>query len=213
MVILLLGAPGSGKGTQSKFLIEQLKIPQLSTGDMLRSAVRNNTPLGIRAKSFMDRGQLVPDEIVLDLISERITQADCKSGFILDGFPRNLAQAEALSSKLGVAGKSLDKVFALDVNENDLLTRLTGRRTCKNCGRGYHVLFQAPKRPNECDTCGGALFQRDDDNEAVIKNRLEVYQKNTSPLLEYYEGKGILTRINGSGDPAEISRTLIREIQ
>lgn len=208
MVLLLLGAPGSGKGTQAKYLIEMLGIPQLSTGDMLRSAVKAGTKLGQEAASFMKRGALVPDSLVLDLISERIAHADCKAGFILDGFPRNVAQADALDTVLAAVGKQIDKVVAIAVDESELVGRLTGRRVCRSCGAGFHIKFQPPRASGICDQCSGELYQRSDDVEEVIRDRLKVYTTQTSPLLEYYEQRGSLRRISGIGSPDEITKRI-----
>jgi adenylate kinase len=208
MVLLLLGAPGSGKGTQAKFLIDALKIPQLSTGDMLRAAVKAETRLGVEAASYMQKGMLVPDALVLGLIEERIQQPDCKNGFILDGFPRNTAQADALKNVLAKVGKQIDRVVAIDVNEAELIQRLAGRRTCKGCGAGYHTSFQAPKSPGVCDKCGGELIQRNDDQEDVIRQRLVVYSQQTAPLLDYYADSGRLRKVAGVGAPQEIFKRI-----
>lgn len=204
MVILLLGAPGSGKGTQAKYLIDTLKIPQLSTGDMLRAAVKAGTPLGKEAASFMQKGALVPDSLVLGLIEERIRLDDCRTGFILDGFPRNISQADALDGVLKKVGKKVDRVIAIDVSEGELVVRLTGRRTCKACGAGYHVKFQPPRVVGKCDKCGGELIQRSDDVESVIRERLKVYSEQTAPLLDYYSARGSLRKVAGVGQPQEV---------
>jgi adenylate kinase len=197
--VVLLGAPGAGKGTQAKMLIEKYKIPQISTGDILRKAVADGTPLGKEAKVIMDSGGLVSDKIVLGLVEERIKQPDCKAGFILDGFPRNTAQAEALDKILTGMGMPLTVALNIDVDMNDLLKRLTGRRTCKGCQQMYNVHFSAPKKEGVCDKCGGALFQRDDDKEETIKKRLDVYTKQTAPLIDYYSKKGIMKTVMGVG--------------
>jgi adenylate kinase len=208
MVLLLLGAPGSGKGTQAKFLIESLGIPQLSTGDMLRSAVKAGTRLGKEAADYMQRGALVPDSLVLGLIQERIKDADCSKGFILDGFPRNIAQANALETTLGQVGRKIDRVIAIDVPESDLVERLTGRRTCKSCGTGYHVKFQPSKVVGKCDKCNGELFQRGDDVESIIRERLHVYREQTAPLFDYYTKRGVLRKVPGVGDLDIITRRI-----
>lgn len=214
MIILLLGAPGSGKGTQAKQLVEELKIPQLSTGDMLRSAVKAGTPLGKEAESYMKKGALVPDSLVLGLITERIQKEDCKSGFILDGFPRNRSQADALGAIFTKFGKKLDCVIAMEVAQNELVERLCGRRTCQNCGQGFHVKFQPPKTEGVCDKCSGKLTQRPDDNEKVILDRLKVYQADTSPLLEYYKSKGLVKEIEaGKGSPQDIFKKILAVIK
>ncbi len=204
MRIVLLGAPGAGKGTQAKKLIEKYGIPQISTGDLLRAAVAAGTPLGKEAKSYMDKGELVPDSVVLGMVEERLKQDDCKKGYILDGFPRNTAQAEALDKMLASLNMPLTAAVSVDVPFEDLMKRLTGRRTCKACGQMYNVYFSAPKKEGVCDKCGGELFQRDDDKEATIKKRLEVYTAQTEPLMGYYKSKGILKSVSGTGSIDEI---------
>jgi adenylate kinase len=204
MRLVLLGAPGAGKGTQAKMLIEKYKIPQISTGDILRKAVADGTPLGKEAKVIMDKGELVPDKIVLGLVEERVKQDDCKKGFILDGFPRNTAQAEALDKMLNATGLPIDSALSVDVPKDDLMKRLTGRRTCKNCQQMYNVYYSPPKKDALCDKCGGELFQRGDDKEDTIKKRLEVYDAQTAPLIDYYNKKGILKSIMGVGNIDEI---------
>jgi len=202
--VVLLGAPGAGKGTQAKMLIEKYKIPQISTGDILRKAVADGTPLGKEAKVIMDQGGLVSDKIVLGLVEERIQQPDCKAGFILDGFPRNTAQADALDKMLVAMGAPLNFALNIDVDMNDLLKRLTGRRTCKKCQQMYNIFFSAPKKEGVCDKCGGELFQRDDDKEETIKKRLDVYQKQTSPLIDYYSKMNIMKTVMGVGSIDDI---------
>ena len=204
MRLVLLGAPGAGKGTQAKMLIEKYKIPQISTGDILRKAVADSTPLGKEAKVIMDKGELVPDKIVLGLVEERVKQDDCKKGFILDGFPRNTAQAEALDKMLNATGLPIDSALSVDVPKDDLMKRLTGRRTCKNCQQMYNVYYSPPKKDALCDKCGGELFQRGDDKEDTIKKRLDVYDAQTAPLIDYYNKKGILKSVMGVGNIDEI---------
>src|SRR4030043_2034134 len=204
MRLVLLGAPGAGKGTQAKMLIKKYKIPQISTGDILRKAVADGTPLGKEAKVIMDSGGLVSDKIVLGLVQERLKQDDCKKGYILDGFPRNTAQAEALDKMLAALNMSLTGAISVDVPFEDLMKRLTGRRTCKACGQMYNVYFSAPKKEGACDKCSGELYQRDDDKEATIKKRLEVYTAQTEPLMGYYRNKGILKSVAGTGSIDEI---------
>jgi len=204
MRLVLLGAPGAGKGTQAKKLIEKYGIPQISTGDILRKAVADGTPLGKEAKVIMDKGELVPDKIVLGLVEERVKQADCKKGFILDGFPRNTAQAEALDKLLNDLQMPLDSALSVDVPKEDLMKRLTGRRTCKKCQQMYNVYYSPPKKGAICDKCGGELFQRDDDKEETIKKRLDVYDAQTAPLIDYYSKKGILKSVMGTGSIDEI---------
>ncbi|MFH1025405.1 MAG: adenylate kinase [Nitrospirota bacterium] len=204
MRIVLLGAPGAGKGTQAKKLIEKYGIPQISTGDLLRAAVSAGTALGKEAKSYMDKGELVPDSVVLGMVEERLKQDDCKKGYILDGFPRNTAQAEALDKMLAALNMSLTGAVSVDVPFEDLMKRLTGRRTCKACGQMYNIYFSAPKKEGACDKCSGELYQRDDDKEATIKKRLEVYTAQTEPLMGYYKNKGIVNSVAGTGSIDEI---------
>lgn len=204
MRLVLLGAPGAGKGTQAKKLIDKFKIPQISTGDILRQNVADGTPLGKEAKSYMDRGELVPDRVVLGLVEDRLKKDDCKKGYILDGFPRNVAQAEALDKILKSLDMPLTAALSVDVPKGDLMKRLTGRRTCKNCQQMYNVYFSAPKKEGVCDKCGGTLFQRDDDKEETIKKRLDVYDAQTAPLIDYYKKNGILKSVAGVGSIDEI---------
>jgi adenylate kinase len=212
MRIVLLGAPGAGKGTQAKKLVEKYALPQISTGDLLRAAVAAGTALGKEAKAFMDRGELVSDGVVLGMVQERLKQDDCKKGYILDGFPRNTAQAEALDKMLAPMNMSLTGALSVDVPFEDLMKRLTGRRTCKACGQMYNVYFGPPKKEGVCDKCGGELFQRDDDKEATIKKRLDVYSAQTAPLFDYYSKKGILKSVDGTGSIdaifAQVCKTL-----
>lgn len=204
MRLVLLGAPGAGKGTQAKKLIEKYSIPQISTGDILRKAVADGTPLGKEAKVIMDSGGLVSDKIVLGLVQERLKQDDCKKGYILDGFPRNTAQAEALDKILSDMGAPLTVALSVDVDKDILMKRLTGRRTCKNCQQMYNIYFSAPKKEGVCDKCSGELFQRDDDKEETIKKRLDVYDSQTAPLFDYYGKKGILKSVEGTGSIDDI---------
>lgn len=212
MRLVFLGAPGAGKGTQAKRLVDNLKIPQVSTGDMLRKAVSDGTSLGKEAKSYMDKGELVPDSVVIGLIKERLQEGDTENGFILDGFPRNVSQGKELDSLLGDLGKPLDVALVLDVPLDDLMKRLTGRRTCKACGQMYNVYFSPPKVEGKCDVCGGELYQRADDNEETIKKRLEVYQSSTEPLIGYYKDKGILKVVQGTGDMDAIYRKILVQL-
>ncbi|MBI5376256.1 MAG: adenylate kinase [Candidatus Schekmanbacteria bacterium] len=196
--LIFLGPPGVGKGTQAKMCAEKFSIPQISTGDMLRSAVKQGTPLGVEAKTFMDKGELVPDRIVIGLIAERIGEDDCKKGFILDGFPRTIVQAEELDKLLSKKNLPLKKVVSITALDEELVKRLSGRRTCSSCGEVFHLMFNPPKTADKCDKCQAKLFQRDDDKEATIRERLKVYKNQTSPLIQYYGNKRILEEIDGS---------------
>lgn len=209
MNLVFLGPPGAGKGTQAKILIERYSIPQISTGDMLREHRAKGTELGKKAQEYMDKGQLVPDEIILGMVKERLSQADCEKGFILDGFPRTVAQAEALDNILAEMGKKLDFALALVVPDELLVERLTGRRTCKSCGMMYHIKYKPPKVEGKCDHCGGELYQRPDDNEETVRNRLKVYHESTAPLIDYYKKRGILKEVDGSKSIEEITTQLI----
>ncbi|MGB5210364.1 MAG: adenylate kinase [Gammaproteobacteria bacterium] len=208
MRIILLGAPGSGKGTQAQRLTKGHGIPQVSTGDLLREAVAQGTELGKKAKIAMDAGELVSDDIVLGMIRERLARPDAESGFILDGFPRNLAQAEALDGVLEDLGAPLDAAVLMDVDFDVLLKRLTGRRTCGSCGKVYNVYFFAPKKDGVCDACGGELIQRADDNEETITQRLKVYESQTTPLVSFYEERGKLKVVPAEGEIDEVFQRL-----
>lgn len=209
MIFIPLGPPGSGKGTQSIPLVEKYGIPQLSTGDMFRAAIGNKTEIGMKAKSFMDQGALVPDEVVIELISERMGQDDCKNGFILDGFPRTMPQAEALDAALEKQGKKLDIVVLFKIENSVLEKRLTGRRLCKDCSAPYHVDFSPPKQDGVCDQCGGTnLYQRDDDKPEVIGKRLSVYAEQTAPLIEYYEKSGRYKAIDADRSQEDVFASL-----
>lgn len=204
MNIVLFGPPGSGKGTQAQFIVERYSIPQISTGDMLRAAVRAKTPLGDMAKSIMDAGGLVSDDIVLGLVKERVSLQDCASGFILDGFPRTIPQADALMSLLDGIGKKIDVVISLDVDNQELINRLSGRRACPSCGKGYHIIYDKPVKDGICDSCGTSLVQRDDDSEQTVINRLKVYEQQTSSLKSYFQNLGLLCSVSGSGSISDI---------
>ncbi|WP_053551563.1 adenylate kinase [Desulfuromonas soudanensis] len=209
MKLILLGPPGAGKGTQAKMLTVRFGIPQISTGDILRAAVREGTPMGVKAKDCMDSGALVGDEIVVGIVRERLLKDDCRPGFILDGFPRNVAQADALKETLAALGKELDVVVSLDVDTEALVERLTGRRTCRDCGRGYHVKFDPPAVADRCDACDGELFQREDDQESTIRHRLDVYQQQTAPLIDYYRRAGLLSVIDGMQEMNAVQEQLL----
>jgi len=207
MRIILLGAPGSGKGTQSQRLMERHPIPQVSTGDLLRSAVAKGSSLGLKAKAAMDAGQLVSDEIVLAMIRERLAEADAAHGFILDGFPRNLAQARALDELLAEIGQPLDAVIVMEVDRAELARRIAGRRTCRNCGRVFNVLTSPPAANETCPVTGGPhdLYQRPDDNEATVSERLRVYDEKTQPLVDFYARRGILHKVSAEGGVDEVT--------
>jgi adenylate kinase len=204
MRLILLGPPGAGKGTQAKMLKEKFRIPQISTGDILRQAVKDNTDLGVQAKSFMDSGQLVPDDVVVGLIKERIRQSDCETGFILDGFPRTMVQAEKLSETLTEMSLAIDTVVDLEVNAEEVINRLAGRSTCPDCGAMFHEESRPPKLQGICDGCGSSLAQRQDDNSETILKRLEVYQESTAPLKEFYRKQGNLETVEARGSAEEI---------
>ncbi len=209
MKIILLGPPGAGKGTQAKRLEESHGLVQLSTGDMLRAAVASDSDLGRKAKAIMDAGKLMPDELMILMIGDRIDQPDCHKGFILDGFPRTTPQAEALDQLLAEKGMKLDSVIEMKVDEEALVERITGRFSCANCGAGYHECFQQPKQPGVCDSCGHTEFtRRDDDNEATVRKRLEAYNAQTAPILPYYAEMGILVPVDGMAEIDEVTRQI-----
>ncbi len=197
MYILLMGPPGAGKGTQAEKLVEKFKIQHISTGDMFRAAVKEGTELGKQAKACMDAGQLVPDSVTIGIVKERLAKPDCKQGFILDGFPRTIEQADALDRTLGELGIKLDRVINISVPADDLVSRATGRRICKGCGATYHITFNPTNVAGKCDKCNGETYQRDDDREETITKRLSVYMAQTKPLVEYYQDKGLYTEIDG----------------
>ncbi len=212
MKLILLGPPGAGKGTQAVRLVEHFGIPQISTGDILRKAVKDGTELGTLAKKYMDKGELVPDEVVIGIIRDRLMEPDCQKGYILDGFPRTIAQAEALDEMLEKMGARIDHVVNISVADEEIIKRLTGRRTCPNCGAGYHILFDPPKKDGICDKCGTKLIQRDDDKEETIRARLEVYRRQTEPLIKYYEAKQLLRTIPGEGSMEEIFNAILKAL-
>lgn len=213
MIVLLIGPPGSGKGTQSKFLTQKHGIPQLSTGDMLRAAMKEGTPLGKSITEVMNKGQFVSDEIVLQLIRERVKKPDCKNGFILDGFPRTTTQAQDLDTLFDELRLSLSKVIAINVDEDALVTRLTGRRGCPDCGAGYHVQFQPPKVDGTCDRCKTPLTQRADDVESVIRDRMNTYKEKTAPLIAYYSEQGLLRSVHGEGSLSEVATRIEKAVR
>jgi adenylate kinase len=204
--VAFLGPPGAGKGTQARELAREWSVPHIATGDMLREAVAAGTTLGREAKAYMDKGALVPDDVIIGMIAERLKAPDARRGFLLDGFPRTIAQAEGLERLLKDLGQPLERVVYFDVAEPELIRRLTGRRVCRSCGHSFHTVSNPPRRDGVCDVCGGELYQRVDDSEATVRNRLTVYQKQTAPLLDWYTGKGLLVSIQGAGTIADIGR-------
>jgi len=208
MNIVLFGPPGAGKGTQAKELTKKYGIPHISTGDILRANVRDGTELGMKAKEYMDRGELVPDTVLIGLIRNRLNEPDCKEGYLLDGYPRTIPQADALDIILLEIGKPLDVVINIDVSDDSLVERLSGRRTCPTCGESYHVVFNPPEQQGVCDACSSQLYQRDDDREEVIRQRLAVYNQKTKPLIDYYAKADILVNIDGSRSVDEVFRAV-----
>ena len=204
MNLILLGPPGAGKGTQAKMIVEKYGIPQIATGDILREAVAKGTELGRKAKEYMDRGELVPDEVVIGIVKERLSQPDCEKGFILDGFPRTVRQAEALDEMLDEMGRKLDAVISIEVPEEEIVKRIVYRRICKQCGAVYNLIYNPPKVNGKCDKCGGELYQRDDDKEDVVRERYRVYKEQTEPLKEYYRKTGILYEVDGTKSIEEV---------
>ncbi len=213
MNLVFLGLPGAGKGTQAKILANKYDIPHISTGDIFRNAIKNETPLGVKAKEYIDSGELVPDEVTNGIVKERLQDKDCNKGFILDGYPRTLDQAEALDRNLDELSKTLDLVIYTRVREGELIKRLTGRRICENCGATYHVDFNPPEEESVCDECGGKLIQRDDDKEETVKNRINVNKNNTDKLINYYNNKNILVEIDAEKDIDKVSNDIIDVIE
>lgn len=207
MIIILLGPPGAGKGTQAGAIAEKYNIPHISTGDIFRANLKAGTPLGLEAKKYMDAGALVPDDLVVRLVGDRLDASDAVGGALLDGFPRTVLQAEALADYLERKGRRIDHCLCLDVPDAELVMRLAGRRMCRDCGAGYHVDY-SPAEAGRCSKCGGEVYQRDDDNEATVNNRLQVYHEQTSPLVEWYGQRGLLREIDGLGSPQEIKNRI-----
>ena len=213
MHILLMGPPGAGKGTQAAELVKAFQIPHMSTGDMFRAAIKEGTEMGKQAKSYIDKGQLVPDEVTIGIVRDRLGQDDCKKGFILDGFPRTVEQADALTGILKDLGLSLTRVLNINVPASDLIERAVGRRICKKCGATYHTKFNPPKKEGICDECGSELFQRADDNAETMKNRLSVYEASTKPLIDYYKKAGLYTEVDGRQAIDKVTADLIKVLQ
>ncbi|HSL49079.1 MAG TPA: adenylate kinase [Candidatus Deferrimicrobiaceae bacterium] len=211
--VVFLGAPGAGKGTQARRLAAGSGVPQIATGDMLREAVAEGTPLGREAKRYMDQGALVPDEVVIGLVDERLSRPDAGPGYVLDGFPRTVAQAEALDALLRRRGQDLDRVVFFEVSREELLRRLTGRRICRGCGTAFHLVSAPPKTEGRCDQCGGELYQREDDAESTVVRRLDVYQTQTAPLLDYYGKRGLLVRVAGEGPVDHVAAAIQRAVK
>ncbi|MGI5485836.1 adenylate kinase [Microtetraspora malaysiensis] len=213
MRVVLVGPPGAGKGTQAQFIASHLSIPKISTGDIFRANVSGGTELGKLAKGYMDRGDLVPDEVTVAMVRDRLSEKDAQQGFLLDGFPRNVPQAQILQKMLAEFGAGLDIVLELVVDDEEVVRRLAGRRTCRQCGKVWHVDFDPPSVADVCDACGGELFQRDDDREETIRRRLEVYQEQTSPLVNFYSDEGILVRVNATGPVDEVTRRALAALR
>ena len=204
MKIIMLGAPGAGKGTQAKKVAKKYNIPHISTGDIFRANIKEGTELGKRAKEYMDKGELVPDDITIEMLLDRIHKADCKDGFVLDGFPRTIPQAKSLSEALSKLNEKIDYAINIDVPDDSIITRMSGRRACLSCGSTYHIKYSAPKKENICDNCGSELVIRDDDKPETVKKRLDVYHKQTQPLIDYYDNENILANVDGTKDMEEV---------
>ncbi|CAM4399534.1 MULTISPECIES: adenylate kinase [Saccharibacillus] len=209
MNILFMGPPGAGKGTQAQVIVDAFGLPHISTGDAFRLAIKEGTPIGVKAKEYIDQGLLVPDDVTNGIVRERLSQPDCEKGFLLDGFPRTLLQAEALDTLLLESGRKLDHVVNLNVDPEKLLVRITGRRICKTCGTTYHVVFNPPKQEGVCDKDGGELYQRPDDNEESVRTRLDEYTSKTAPLIDYYANKGLLRQIDGDQEIGTVSEGIL----
>jgi len=212
MKIIMLGAPGAGKGTQADMICSKYNIPHISTGDIFRANIKNGTELGKKAKEYMDKGLLVPDSLVVDLVIDRIHQDDCKDGYVLDGFPRTIPQAEALDSALAAEGESIDYAINVDVPDENIVKRMSGRRACVKCGATYHIVYNSPKTENVCDNCGSELIQRDDDKPETVLNRLDVYHKETQPLIDYYSKKNLVKDIDGTKDLNDVFADILAVI-
>ena len=212
MRLVILGPPGAGKGTQADFIIDKYKVPHISTGDIFRENIKNGTDLGKKAKSYMEKGLLVPDQVVIDIVKDRLTWDDTKKGFLLDGFPRTVAQAVAVDAFLDSQNKKLDSVININVDTGILVERAVGRRVCKSCGATYHIKNKPSKEEGKCDKCGGPLFQRDDDTEDTVKTRIQVYFDQTSPLIDYYKAQNLLLDVDGKGDMKETFKRIEKSL-
>ncbi len=213
MKIIMLGAPGAGKGTQARIIAEKFGIPNISTGDIFRANIKNGTQLGMEAKKYMDQGLLVPDELTVKILLDRVARDDCQNGFILDGFPRNIPQAQVLDEALAKRNEKLDLAIDVDVPDEDIIKRMSGRRACVSCGSTYHIEHIPPKTEGICDTCGQKLILRDDDRPETVKNRLDVYHRQTQPLIEFYQAKGILKTVDGTMDMKDVSAAIAVMLQ
>ena len=209
MKIVMLGAPGAGKGTQAKMIAEKYGIPHVSTGDIFRANIKNGTELGKEAKQYMDQGKLVPDELTVKILLDRVSQPDCKNGYVLDGFPRTIPQAEVLDKALAELGESIDYAIDVDVPDENIVKRMSGRRACVSCGATYHVVHVPPKKEGICDRCGSELILRDDDKPETVKNRLDVYHKQTQPLIDFYTKKGVLKTVDGTVDMQDVFKAIV----
>ncbi len=209
MKIIMLGAPGAGKGTQAKMIADKYSIPHISTGDIFRANIKNNTELGKKAKTYMDQGLLVPDEMVVDLIMDRFKEADCANGYVLDGFPRTIPQAEALDNALNAVGEKVDYAINVEVPDANIVTRMSGRRACVGCGATYHIVYNPARTENICDRCGKELILRDDDKPETVQKRLAVYHEQTQPLISYYEKKGVLKEVDGTVDMKDVFGAIV----
>ncbi len=213
MKIIMLGAPGAGKGTQAKMLADKYHIPHISTGDIFRANIKNGTELGNKAKVFMDKGMLVPDELTCDLVVDRIKQEDCKDGYILDGFPRTIPQAECLDQALETLGDKIDYAVDVEVPDENIVRRMSGRRACASCGATYHIVYNAPEKEGVCDRCGAELILRDDDKPETVQKRLTVYHEQTQPLIDYYKNKGVLAQVDGTKDMQEVFQSIVNVLE
>ncbi|NIN67816.1 MAG: adenylate kinase [Anaerolineae bacterium] len=213
MNVIMLGPPGAGKGTQAAMLAERLGIPHVASGDLFREALQSKTELGLKAKSYMDRGELVPDEVTIAMIRERLLETDCDEGVILDGFPRTIEQAKALKELLAEQGKVVDVALFIDASEEELVRRLSSRWTCRNCQAVYNVISNPPREKGECDVCGGELYQRDDDVPETVRNRIRVYRDQTSPLIDYYQGEELLTTIESKGGIERVHQRIVEALK